>query len=52
MVSEKLWKANFYKYGRRNGSIGDDDDSEIREEPEEDNEDNLSRYIKRAFDSE
>lgn len=51
-ISEQLWKQNFYKFGyfRRNGSLGEEV-SEIREEPDEDNEDNLSKIIKQALES-
>jgi hypothetical protein len=45
-VSEKTWKANFYKYGLfRRACNGENEVSEIQEEPEEDQDENLSRIL-------
>lgn len=50
-ASEKAWKANFYKYGyfRKSGK-NDNEVSEIQEEPDEDQDENLSKILTKALD--
>lgn len=45
-VSEKAWKANVYRYGylRKHGK-NDNEVSEIQEEPDEDQDENISKIL-------
>lgn len=50
-VTEKTWKANFYKFGYfRKSGRNENDVSEILEEPDEDYEENFSKIINQALD--
>lgn len=50
-MTEKAWKANFYKYGYfRKSGRNENDVSEIQEEPDEDYDDNFSKIINKALD--
>eukprot|EP00347_Sterkiella_histriomuscorum_P011226 403373262 len=50
-ITEKAWKANFYKYGYfRKSGRNENEVSEILEEADEDYEDNFSKIMNKALD--
>jgi hypothetical protein len=44
-ISEQLWKSNYYKYGYFGKGSQENEVSEIREDPNEDYEENLTKII-------